>query len=213
MAYRVLIVDDCKLIRKIFEDAVGNSDRYVLTGSVGSAEEALELCGRQQVDIVLMDVVMGSGMDGITASGELKRLCPDIRILLVTSMFEVTYIRRAREIGVDSFWHKEVQQQPLLEVMDRTMAGEHVFPDNMPSVPFGNMESSELSEREQDILRGLVGGASNTEIAEQLGISERTVKMHITNLLQKTGFQTRLQLAVRARAGGIVINDDSSCFG
>ena len=207
MAYSVLIVDDCKLIRRIFEDSISGSDRYVLVGSVGSEEEALELCRERRVDIVLMDVVMGSGMDGITASGELKKEFPGVKILLVTSMFDVTYIRRARETGVDSFWHKEVQQ-PLLEVMDRTMAGEQIFPDTMPSVPFGNMVSTELSEREQDILRGLVSGASNTEIAEQLGISKRTVKMHITNLLQKTGFQTRLQLAVRARAGGIVINDN-----
>jgi two-component system vancomycin resistance associated response regulator VraR len=207
MAFNVIIVDDCKLIRKIFEDAIEGSQRYTIVGSAASAEEALELCTKRHVDIVLMDVVMGNGMDGITASGELKRLCPDVKILLVTSMFEVTYIRRAREAGVDSFWHKEVQQQPLLEVMDRTLAGEHIFPDDMPSVPFGNILSTELSEREQDILRGLVSGASNTDIAEQLGISERTVKMHITNLLQKTGFQTRLQLAVRARAGGIIIND------
>lgn len=210
MTYNVLIVDDCKLIRRIFEDAVGGSDKYTLVGSVGSAEEAIDLCNKSHVDIILMDVVMGNGMDGITASGVLKNLHPDTKILLVTSMPEVTYIRRAREIGIDSFWHKEVQQQPLLEVMDRTINGEHIFPDNMPSVPFGNMISTELSEREQDILRGLVSGASNTEIAENLGISERTVKMHITNLLQKTGFQTRLQLAVRARAGGIVINDDNT---
>ena len=207
MAYRVLIVDDCKLIRKIFEDAVGNSDRYVLTGSVGSAEEALELCGRQQVDIVLMDVVMGSGMDGIDAAAEIKKFSPHTKVLIVTSMPESSFIRRAKEAGVDSFWHKEVQDAPLLDVIDRTMDGESVYPMSMPEVWFGNTVSTSLTERELDVLHGLVGGSSNSEIAGELGISERSVKQHITDMLNKTGFRSRLQLAVRARGDGIVIND------
>ena len=65
MAFNVIIVDDCKLIRKIFEDAIEGSQRYTIVGSAASAEEALELCTKRHVDIVLMDVVMGNGMDGI----------------------------------------------------------------------------------------------------------------------------------------------------
>ena len=122
-------------------------------------------------------------------------------------MPEVSYIRRAREAGIESFWHKEVQEQPLLEVMEQTMAGISVYPAQTPEVWLGNTVSTELTGRELDVLHELVGGASNSEIAERLGISERCVKMHITEMLGKTGFKSRLQLAVRARAGGLVIND------
>ena len=78
---------------------------------------------------------------------------------------------------------------------------------SMPEVWFGNTVSTSLTERELDVLHGLVGGSSNSEIAGELGISERSVKQHITDMLNKTGFRSRLQLAVRARGDGIVIND------
>ena len=78
----------------------------------------------------------------------------------------------------------------------------------MPEVWFGKVISTNLTERELDVLRGLVGGFTNNEIGEKLGISERAVKKHISVMLEKTGFRSRLQLAVMARGGGLVINDD-----
>ncbi|MCR5477065.1 MAG: response regulator transcription factor [Lachnospiraceae bacterium] len=116
-------------------------------------------------------------------------------------------MERARSIGVESFWYKEVQERPILEVMERTMAGESVYPDHTPVVELGNTVSTELTDRELDVLRELTDGASNKEIADSLGISERTVKMHINNMLAKTGFRSRLELAIKARTGGIVIHD------
>ena len=172
-----------------------------------NAEEAITFCRFHSVDLVVMDVVMGSGMDGIDAAAEIKKFSPHTKVLIVTSMPESSFIRRAKEAGVESFWHKEVQDAPLLDVIDRTMDGESVYPMSMPEVWFGNTVSTSLTERELDVLHGLVGGASNSEIAGDLGISERSVKQHITDMLNKTGFRSRLQLAVRARGDGIVIND------
>ena len=74
-------------------------------------------------------------------------------------------------------------------------------------IRIGNAVSMEFTEKETEVLRELTDGASNKEIAEKLGISERTVKMHITNMIQKTGFRSRLELAVKARTGGLVIPD------
>ncbi len=127
---------------------------------------------------------------------------------MVTSMPEVSFIERARQAGVDSFWYKEIQEQPILEIMDRTMAGESIYPDHAPIVSIGNTVSTDFTDREIAVLREITGGLSNQEIGEKLGITERTVKMHITNMLQKTGFRTRLELAVRARTGGIVIPEN-----
>jgi two-component system vancomycin resistance associated response regulator VraR len=146
-------------------------------------------------------------MDGLDAAKQIKQERPDVKIMIVTSMPETTYIDRAKEIGVDSFWHKEVQEQPLLEIMNRTMAGESVYPTEMPVIIFGNTVSTSLTKRELEVLRELVGGSSNAKIASALGISERSVKQHISDMLAKTGFKSRLQLAVVARGGGLVIND------
>lgn len=207
MAYRVLIADDYRMIRQMFSAVIEKSDNFILSGMAADADEALEHCRSNKVDLVLLDVVMGTGMDGLEAAKLIKKASPSTKILLVTSMPEVSYIKRAKEIGIESFWHKEVQEQPLLNVMERTMAGESVYPAQAPEVWLGNTVSTELTGRELDVLRELVGGASNAEIAERLGISERCVKMHITDMLGKTGFKSRLQLAVQARAGGLVIND------
>ena len=207
MAYKVLIVDDFMMSRQVFENAVLSSDDYVLEASLGSASEAVDYLEKKDADLVIMDIVMTDGMNGLAAARSIKESYPDTKIIIVTSMPEVSYISRAKQIGVESFWYKEVQEQPILEIMNRTMAGESVYPSNSPVISLGNAVSIDLTDREIDVLRLLTDGASNKEIADKLDISERTVKMHITHMIQKTGFRSRLELAVKARIGGLVIPD------
>ena len=114
-------------------------------------------------------------------------------------MPEVSYLERAKTIGVDSFWYKEVSEEPILELMDRTMAGENIYPDKTPSVSFGNIKSTDLSEREIAVLREVILGYTNAEIAERLNISQYTVRDYIQVLMEKTGYRTRTELAVKAR--------------
>ncbi len=207
MAYRVLIVDDFTMPRQVFEAAVRQSEQYTLAASLSSADEAVSYCRRNAVDLVLMDVVMVEGMSGMEASRQIKELLPKAKIIMVTSMPEVSYIRQAKAIGVDSFWYKEIQEQPILEIMDRTMAGESVYPESTPRVIIGNAVSTDFTERELEVLREMTTGATNMEIAERLFISTATVKSHIESMLQKTGFHTRTELAVHARVDGIVIKE------
>ncbi len=207
MAYRVLIVDDFLMSRIVFEHAVNSSEEFSLAASLDNAEKAVDFVRKEPVDLIIMDVVMTQGINGLVASKEIKAFRPGVKILIVTSMPEVSYIKKAKEIGVESFWYKEIQERPIIEVMKLTMDGESVYPDHVPPVPLGNAISTELTEREIDVLRELTDGASNKEIAERLGIAERTVKMHINNMLQKTGFRSRLELAVKARTGGMVVHD------
>ena len=114
-------------------------------------------------------------------------------------------MERARRIGVESFWYKEAQKEPILEVMERTMAGEHIYPDAPPPVRIGSADSREFSERELEVLRELITGDSNAEIARRLNIAPSTVKFHVQNMLEKTGMHTRTELAAAARSIGIVI--------
>ena len=207
MAYRVLIADDFRMSRMVFENAVEMSEDYELAASVDSAQKVPDVLSNTQVNLIIMDVVMTEGRSGLTVAGEVKEKYPGIKILMVTSMPEVSFIKRAKEIGVDSFGYKEVQEQPILEIMDRTMAGESIYPDHTPIVSVGEAVSTDFTDRELDVLRLITAGLSNQEIGEMLDLSERTVKMHITNMLRKTGFRTRLELAVRARTGGLVIPD------
>ena len=207
MSHKVVIAEDFMMIRQVFEGIINGSSDFELIKSFDNAGDALAFCKTASVDILLTDVLMPGGISGLDASRELKKVRPEIKIVMVTSMPELSYIRQAQEIGVESFWYKEVQEQPLLEVLQRTMEGEHVYPSSRPKVALGNIFSTDLTDREADVLRELVSGASNKEIAETLNIAEKTVKMHVTNMLQKTGYHSRLELAVRARHYGIAIKD------
>jgi two-component system vancomycin resistance associated response regulator VraR len=207
MSYGVVIAEDYKMVREVFAATVRNAENYRLEGSFATAAEAAAFCCAHPADLVLMDVLMPGSVSGLEAARRIKSACPETKIVIVTSMPEVSYLRRARELGADSFWHKELQEQPLLELLDRTMAGESVYPGTAPSVQIGNADAADFTERELDVLHELVGGASNLEIAESLNISETTVKSHITNMLQKTGYRSRLELAVKARHLGVAIKD------
>lgn len=205
MPCKVLVCDDHHIARTALAAAIDAADDFEIVSSVPRAAEAVEYVRRNEVDLAILDVVMPGSVNGLAAAREIRMVRPGTKILIVTSMPEVSYIRRAKEIGVDSFWYKETEERPLLDVMRRTMAGESVWPDETPPVALGNAMSTEFTEREFEVLRGLVGGLSNREIGDSLGIAENTVKMHVANMLQKTGFRSRLELAVRARTDGVVI--------
>lgn len=195
------------MIREIFESTVERAEGYTLAASFPTAIQALRYVEKNDADLVIMDVLIPGSMGGLGTAEKIKAIKPDVKIIVVTSMPELSYERKAREIGVEGFWQKEVQEQPIQEIMDRVMAGETVYPSEQVEVPIGNAMSTEFTEREADVLKELVTGASNKEIAGKLNMGESTVKMHITNMLQKSGYHSRLELALMARHYGIAINE------
>ena len=205
MPCRVLIVDDQAIARQFFESTVASSDRYVLAAALDSAAMADAWCAAGGVDLILMDVVTNDGTNGLAAAERIKRSYPQVRIIILTSMPDALFLRRAREIGVDSFWYKETQTKPLLEVMDRTMDGEQVWPDRPPETMLGTAKSGEFTDREMDVLRLLARGLSDKEIADQLHMGFTTVRYHVDNLIAKTGQSSRTALAVNAVLSGIVV--------
>jgi len=161
-----------------------------------------------KLDLVIMDILMQDGSNGLDAAEKIKKLKPELKIIAVTSMPEVSWMDRAKEIGIESFWYKEVSEDTILEIIERTLNGESIYPDETPEVKLGQVSSSQLTPREIQVLRLLTTGVGNDEIASKLGISENTVKTHIAHLLSKTGFKTRTQLAIQSRITGFVIEDN-----
>lgn len=205
MAYKVLIVEDQDIPRQLFEIFISSSERFEHLLSVSGASSALPVCRSSRVDLILMDVMTEFEQSGLDAAEEIKKEFPGIKIIIVTSMPEYSWLSRARRIGVDSFWYKDGQKDSLLDVMERTMAGERVYPDETPLIRVGNAVNHEFTERELDVLKELTTGDTNAEIAERLCISVATVKSHIQHLMEKTGFRTRTELVSEARGLGIVI--------
>jgi len=200
-----LIVEDQEMPRQLFEIFVRSDPRFAHVASISNAELAVDFCRHGGIDLILMDVMTELGSSGLDAAEAIKKAFPAVKIIIVTSMPESSWLERARKIGVDSFWYKEEQKEPILSVMERTMAGERIYPDATPVVQIGCANNHDFSERELEVLRELITGDSNTEIGERLGISASTVKYHVQNMLEKTGMHTRTELAAVARSLGIAI--------
>ena len=111
-------------------------------------------------------------------------------------MVEVGYLDRAKAAGADSFWYKDVSRETLIDVIDRTMSGEHIFPDKSPVVQLGNASSAEFTAKEIEVLRLVCDGLEYGEIAKELECSVNTVKTHISHILQKTGYANKTRLAI-----------------
>ena len=205
--YNVMVVEDQAMPRQLFEAFISMSDKYRLVHSIKNADMADIYCDQSQIDLILMDVCTELNSNGLDAAERIKQKHPKIKIIVVTSMPEVSYLERARAVGVDSFWYNEVCEEPILELMDRTMSGESIYPDKTPTVSFGNIKSTDLSKREIEVLREVIMGYTNAEIAERLNLSQHTVRDYVQVIMEKTGYRTRTELAVKARETGIIIPD------
>ena len=205
---RVMIVDDQAISRHLFELYIHGSDKFELAFSLASASVCEVYLLKHEVDLILMDILMNDGSNGLDAAERIKERYPHVKIIAVTSMPEHSWIDRAKKTGVDSFWYKETDEATILDVMERTMNGESVYPDSPPVVTLGLAKSSEFTERELEVLRIITTGATNGTVADILGISENTVKAHVRSMLEKTGYQSRTELAIKARVIGITISED-----
>lgn len=203
--YRVLVVEDQAMPRQLFEMFIHSSEQFKLAASIDNAALADVYCAGGGIDLILMDVVTKNGANGLEAAENIKKHWPKIRIIIVTSMPEYSYLDRARRIGVDSFWYKEISREPILSLMERTMAGEHIYPDAPPEIRLGLAASSEFTGTELMILRELTGGYTDAEIGEHLHMSRFTVRDYVKSMREKTGFRSRTELAVKARQSGLVI--------
>lgn len=202
---KVLVIDDQRIAREYMENVVHSGKGYELVGSLSQADLAATVCRRNAVDLVLMDVCTHGTKDGIAAAAELHRLFPQMKIIVVTSMPEESFIKRAKEAGADSFWHKEVSPEELITVMDATMQGRHIWPGESPTVKLGISNSKELTDAQIKVLRLVCEGLEYTEIAQELHITVRTVKWHVSKILEETGYSNKTQLVIAVTGKRLII--------
>ena len=203
--YKVLIVDDDPFARQLLGMFISQSENYEFAGTLISAALAEASVANRKVDLILMDVCTAMNANGIDAAEAIKKKYPEIKIIVITSQPEYSYITRARAVGVDSFWYKTVVQEEFLTLLDRTMAGERIFPDTTPTLNIGAALSVEFTESELKVLRLVVAGERDQDIADELGVSINTVRTHLRVMMDKTGIRSRTALAVRVRDAGFVI--------
>ena len=202
----VLIVEDQRMTRESMESYIRQSGQFRLVDSIANAGLAELCCARQSVDLVLMDVCTENDESGFEATRKIKSRFPATKVIIVTSMLDCGYLTRAREVGADSIWFKDVSRDELMSVGERTMNGESVYPDKTPEVRLGNATSYEFSEAELRVLRLLVEGMTYRQMADTLGVTVDTVKAHISSMLSKTGFSSKTKLAAVVISKRLIVN-------
>lgn len=158
-----------------------------------------------KIDLILMDVCTADDESGLDAAARIKKHYPQIRIIIITSMPEYSFLQKARETGCDSFWYKDYSPVELVDVCRRTMGGESVWPEMTPILRIGQARSNEFTDRELDVIRAIAQGMRYEEIARTLCMSLNTVKYHIRNILQKTGFRSTVQLVSEVVAKRLIL--------
>ena len=168
---KVLIVDDSRVSREAFERTLSADPGYLVVAAIENAANAEIACMSNQIDLILMDVCTADDESGIRAAGKIKKNYPNTKVIVMTSMPEYSFIQKAKDSGSDSFWYKEYGETSLLEICNRTVQGERVWPDALPVIMIGLARSDEFTERELEVIRELAQGSRYEDITEALHIS------------------------------------------
>jgi two-component system, NarL family, response regulator LiaR len=206
---RVMLVDDHSVVREGLKNYLGALGGFQVVGEASSGAEALDLAATAKPQVVLMDLVMPV-MDGIEATRRLHEGFPDIKVIVLTSFADDDKLFPALRAGAVAYLLKDVGPKDLAETILAAARGEtRLHPEvtrRLMAGIAGGVEQGPaeiLTEREMDVLRCLSRGRSNKEIAADLFISEKTVKTHVGNILDKLGLADRTQAALYAVKHGV----------
>jgi two-component system, NarL family, nitrate/nitrite response regulator NarL len=213
---RLLVVDDHTLFRRGLVALLGMEPRLQVVGEAGDAGEAQRRARELQPDLILLDNHL-PGVNGVDAVAGLREVAPCAQVLMLTVSEDERDLSAALKAGARGYVLKTIDGPDLVRAIERTVAGEsivspeltaklvsafqalHAAPSGVPAVPAAPPEPLDrLSPREREILALIAQGASNKEIARELGIAETTVKIHVQHILRKLGLSSRVQAAVYA---------------
>lgn len=208
----VLIVDDHEVVRNGIRGYLETLPEYDVVGEADSGEQAVDLVKQLVPDVILMDLML-PGMDGVEATRIVKSISPRTQVVVLTSYHDDSLIFPALKAGAISYILKDMKMNKLAEAITKAHNGEVILHPKVASRVLQNIRKdsdadniiyTELTERELDVLKLIASGYSNSKIAEELVISENTVKGHVSNILSKLHLADRTQAAVFAWQQGIV---------
>jgi NarL family two-component system response regulator LiaR len=201
MTIKILLVDDHAVVRSGLSKFLLVNKDLELVGEAGDGAEAITMVSLHKPDVVLMDLMM-PGMDGITATREIHQKFPQVKVIALTSFSEQNLVQGALQAGAAGYLQKNITAVELGNAIRSAAAGRMTLSPEAAqalanSVVQPQISGNAITDRERDVLRCMVDGLNNSEIAEKLVISLGTVKFHVSNIFQKLGVDSRVE-AVKA---------------
>lgn len=198
---RIIVVEDQVLMLDSLVNLISSEPDFEVVRSLTNAADVDEACARLKPDMVLMDVCTENGSSGLDAAARLHQAFPDIKVIIMTGLPDLSFIGQARESGVFSFVYKNLNARDLIAVLRQAEKNYSTWPtkQSMPILGY-----NELNEREIEVLRFYCRGMSRQDIARYYGLSENTVKGYVRSILSKTGYDSIAKLTLYALSKGFV---------
>lgn len=207
MAIQILIVDDHSVVRQGLHMFLRLDPDLEVVGEASNGAEGLQLARELRPHVVLMDLLMPV-MDGVTATAAIRRELPDVEVIALTSVLEDASVFGAIRAGAIGYLLKDTEAEDLCRAIKSAAAGQVQLSPKAAARLMREVRAPEspeaLTQREIEVLRLLAQGLSNKEIARELGIGEKTVKTHVSSILNKLGLLSRTQAALHAIQIGLV---------
>jgi two-component system, NarL family, response regulator len=200
---RVLVVDDHPIMRVGIAAIIQATPDMIAVAQAGTAKDAIELFEKHLPDLTLMDLRL-PGMSGVEAIRLIRSRHPEAKFVVLTTYEGDEDIHQALEAGARSYIIKGMPHDALVNALRRVHAGGRFLPPPVTRALASRMPDSELSAREKEVLNLMVNGKSNKEIAAELGITEATVKCHVSMILMRLNVNDRTQAVVTALQRGLV---------
>lgn len=196
---RVMIVDDHLMVRDGLKLFLSLHEDLIVVAEAADGQQALTVCAHTEPDVILMDLVM-PGMDGPTATARIRADFPRVQIIALTSFSEQELVTRAISAGAIGYLFKDVHSDRLAQAIRDAHRGTptlapHAVQALVQAAQNEEQSGSDLTPRERQVLGCLINGCTNKEIAQQLVISEATVRLHVSNILSKLGASNRTEAA------------------
>ena len=210
---RVVVVDDQRLFTKGLSGLVDMLEGVEVVGVAYNGEEAVALCRKEEPDVVLMDISMPK-MDGISATREIRSLLPQTAVIILTAHEEDEQVFEGMKAGAQGYLLKDAEPEDLSRAIRTVYAGDTIIAPDLAQKMLNTFESGKssgssrlmppLTERELEVIRALAQGKSDRQIANSLGISEKTVRNHTSNIYRKLHIFDRTQAVIYAIREGVI---------
>jgi two-component system NarL family response regulator len=200
---RIMLVDDHYLVRMGLASIIGLEPDMMVCAEASTGEQAIALFRQHRPDVTLMDLRL-PGPSGSETTQAIREEFPDARVIILSTYVSDEEIYTALQAGAMAYLVKSVQREELIGAIRKAAAGRRHIPPEVATRLADRMSRSHLSGREREVLRLLVGGKRNREIASALDIAEGTVKLHVSSILGKLGVVDRTEAVTVALQRGIV---------
>lgn len=200
---KIIVIDDHVLLRDMITDTLNSENDFEVVGVSDDAKNALDLCADLKPNILLMDVCTANNSNGISYAKLVKEKYPDVKIIIMTGVLDINFIKESKNAGIESFIYKSISKPSLIATVRNTADGYSMYPNSNSDSK--NNILLKLTDKEVQVLTLYCKLLDKDEVAEALSISPRTLKSYIHSIYEKTGFNNLNKLAIYCVSNDLIV--------